>query len=189
MVKKRAYARFFGLEAKKTGGVWLPLLSPTVALNKVTDITPRLLKKLNVEAILLDVDNTLAFPGSQKPFPGTVEWSWKLRNDGYRMIIMSNNFRSRVRPFALQYGLPFIATSMKPLPMAFGYAAKFLGSSRERSLVVGDQVFTDILGANLARMKSVLLDPPAQENSISFLIRRCMERSVRRKAQRKRKEK
>lgn len=159
----------------------MPLFVPTKALNKVTDITPELLHGLKVKAILLDVDNTLALHGSQIPFPGTIDWSLKMRKAGFKIIIMSNNLSKRVRPFAEKYGLPFLSMSLKPLPRAYLRAAHQLGISREKSVVVGDQIFTDILGANLAKMKSILLIPAAEENSITFRVRRGLERPLRRK--------
>lgn len=159
----------------------MSLLIPTSALTKVTDITPEMLHELKIEAVLLDVDNTLALHGSQIPFPGTIEWSQKMRKAGFKIIIMSNNFSKRVRPFAAKYGLPFLSMSMKPLPRAYLRAAHRLGVSRGKAVVVGDQIFTDILGANLARMKSILLLPAAEENSITFRVRRRLEKPIRQK--------
>lgn len=159
----------------------MPFLIPTRALTKVTDITPKLLRDMKVEAVLLDVDNTLALHGSQIPFPGTVEWSRKIRSAGFKIIIMSNNFSRRVRPFAAKYGLPFVSMAFKPLPMAYLRAARRLGVDRGKAAAVGDQIFTDVLGANLAGMKSILLFPAAEENSLSFRIRRGLEKPLRRK--------
>lgn len=159
----------------------MPFLIPTKALTKVTDITPKLLKDMKVEAVLLDVDNTLALHGSQIPFPGTVEWSRKIRSAGFKIIIMSNNFSRRVRPFAAKYSLPFVSMAFKPLPMAYLRAARRLGVDRGKAVAVGDQIFTDVLGANLAGMKSILLLPAAEENSLSFRIRRGLEKPLRRK--------
>ncbi|HEX3016825.1 MAG TPA: YqeG family HAD IIIA-type phosphatase [Caproicibacter sp.] len=157
----------------------MSLLIPTISLKKVMDITPELLNELSVEAILLDVDNTLALHGSQIPFPGTIDWSLRMREAGFEMIIMSNNFSKRVQPFAAKYGLPFLSMSLKPLPGAYWRAVDQLGVKREKAIVVGDQVFTDVLGANLARMKSILLVPAEEENSITFRVRRRLERPIR----------
>lgn len=154
---------------------------PTVAVNGVTDITPELLGALNVKAVLLDVDNTLALHGSQEPFAGTVEWAWKIRRAGYRMVIMSNNFEKRVAPFAGLFDLPFLSMCMKPFPRAYRAAARRLGVDPGEAVVVGDQVFTDIVGANGAHMKSILLVPVGKERSFTFFIRRFLERPLRRK--------
>jgi HAD superfamily phosphatase (TIGR01668 family) len=159
----------------------LPILMPSAYVDRVTDITPQLLHQLNVEAILLDVDNTLAEDGSQEPFPGSIEWARKIRKDGFKLLIISNNCSSRVAPFAALYGIPFCSTAMKPLPGAYFYAARKMKVQRKRMAVVGDQIYTDILGANLAGMKSVLVAPKSKEGSFSFRVRRRLERPIRRK--------
>lgn len=163
----------------------LALLVPTCALRRVTDVTPGLLQRMRVRALLLDVDNTLAFPDSQTPLPGTVEWARALRNEGFTLVIVSNNSEKRVRPFAARYGIPYCARSGKPLPAAYFHAARLVGADRRETAVVGDQVFTDILGANLAGMRSVLLFPVREEPSLSFRIRRMLERPVRAKIEKK----
>ena len=159
----------------------MSIFTPSAALRRVTDITAALLHSLGAEALFLDVDNTLALDGSQTPLPGAVAWSEKIREDGFRVIILSNNFSRRVAPFAEQFNLPFRSAAMKPLPAAYWAAARRMGVRRERAVVVGDQVFTDILGANLAGMKSILLQPVREEPSGSFRIRRSLEKSIRRK--------
>lgn len=163
----------------------MTLFLPTVTLNHVTELKPSLLKSLKVKAVLLDVDNTLAFHGSQQPFLGTIEWSRTLQDEGFRLIILSNNFQRRVAPFAAQFSLPFYSMAMKPLPAAYIRAAHKVGASHENAVVVGDQIFTDILGANLAGMKSVLVMPQKAENSLSFRIRRKLEEPIRKKINQK----
>ena len=159
----------------------MALLMPTAAVDRVTDITSNLLHTLSVETVLIDVDNTLALRGSQEPLPGTVEWSWNIRRAGFQLAIMSNNFAKRVGPFAAKYELPFLSLCMKPLPYAYHRAVRGFGTSCQKAVVVGDQVFTDILGANLVRMKSILLTPIEEESSLSFRVRRCLEKPVREK--------
>ena len=136
---------------------------------------------MDANSVLLDVDNTLALHGSQVPFPGTVEWARRLRGAGIRIVILSNNFRERVGPFAAQYGLPFLSLSLKPLPAAYRRAVRALGAARREAVVVGDQIFTDVVGANLAGIKSILLVPAGRETSWSFRVRRALEEPIRRK--------
>lgn len=159
----------------------MALFLPTAAVEKVTDITPELIMGMKANAILLDVDNTLALHGSQLPFPGTVEWTYRMRQAGIHIIIMSNNFKKRVAPFAAKYNLPFLACSLKPLPGSYFRAARRLGVGRGEAVAVGDQIFTDILGANLSHMKSILLLPVGEETSFSFFLRRVLEKPVRKK--------
>ncbi|WP_195984328.1 YqeG family HAD IIIA-type phosphatase [Clostridium sp. D33t1_170424_F3] len=157
---------------------------PTVSVKSILDITPQLLRAMGVNTILLDVDNTLAVHGAQEPFPGAVEWTKQISQKGFRIIILSNNFEKRVAPFAQKFSLPFLSFSMKPLPMAYTRAMRKLGARRKETVAVGDQIFTDVIGANLSGVKSILLAPDDLENTLSFRIRRALEQPIRRRAER-----
>jgi HAD superfamily phosphatase (TIGR01668 family) len=150
-------------------------------VQKATDITPELIHAMHATAILLDVDNTLALHGSQTPFPGTVEWAKRMRKAGIRLVLVSNNFKKRVKPFAAKYGLPFLSLSLKPFPAAYHRAVRRLAVKPEEAVVVGDQIFTDVFGANWAGMKSILLVPIGVEQTFSFRVRRALEKPIRKK--------
>lgn len=162
----------------------MSLFLPTVALKRVTDISEDLLNSLGIRAVFLDVDNTLSVHGSQSPFEGSVVWAKNLVDQGFQLFIISNNFKERVEPFAAQFQLPFVHFAVKPLPCGYLKAKKGLRKKVKSSqcLVVGDQIFTDIIGANLCGMKSVLLDPIQLEDTASFRLRRKWERYFREKA-------
>lgn len=168
----------------------MSLFLPTAAVDRVTDITPQMIREMGASAIILDVDNTLATHGSPVPLKGTVEWARAMQEAGLLVVIVSNNFKERVAPFADKYGLPFLCVALKPLPFAYWRAARFLGVPRSQAVAVGDQVFTDVMGANLAGVKSILLRPSDPETSMSFRVRRRLEEPIRRKMeQRQAKEK
>lgn len=159
----------------------MALLYPTVTLEKVTDITPELLRDMGVDAILLDVDNTLAPPTSLSPFEGVQEWIDNIKAEGFSVVICSNNYKKRIRPFSDIVGLDCVAMSLKPFPFGFNRAKKKLGQHPKSVVVVGDQVYTDVLGANLAKMKSILLTPRCEEKGVTITLRRKMEVGVRKK--------
>ena len=159
----------------------MPIFHPTAAVTGVLEITPELLSKIGVSAVILDVDNTLSLHGSQTPYEGTVEWSRKIRDAGIAVLILSNNTKERVEPFAALYGIPFVSRGLKPLPFGYWRCAKLMGVPCGKTAVVGDQIFTDVLGANLSGMKSILLTPIKEETSVSFRIRRRLEKPIRKK--------
>lgn len=163
----------------------MSLLLPTAAVEKVTDITPEMITRLGAKAIILDVDNTLATHGSPIPLEGTIEWAHAMRRAGVPIVIMSNNFKDRVAPFAAKYDLPFLCVALKPLPFAYWRAARFLKVSLKDAVAVGDQIFTDVIGANLAFMKSILLMPSHLETSLSFRVRRRLEQPLRKKMEKR----
>lgn len=159
----------------------MPLFHPTVLRDRVTQITPELLHTLHVSALLLDVDNTIAGFTSHEPLPGTVEWAREMVQAGFRVVIVSNNFKKRVGAFAAKFGLGWISFAMKPFPFGYLKARRMLKVRCRDCAIVGDQIFTDVVGANLCGMRSVLLKPIELEEGISFRIRRYFERPLRKK--------
>lgn len=157
----------------------MKLLKPTLHCGKVTDISGEMLEKMQVKAILLDVDNTLTSYTSKKPITGTIEWVHHMEEQGYRVYIVSNNFKERVSHIASLFSLPFVSFALKPFPLGFKKARDGMGIHSRDCLVVGDQIFTDILGANLGGMQSVLVDPIELEKGFTFEIRRYFERFIR----------
>ena len=161
------------------------LLRPTALQQRVTDLSPELLRRMGVSAILLDVDNTIASYTSHQPIPGAMEWAKAMGEAGFRLIIVSNNFKKRVGPFAARFGLDFISFACKRFPYGYLKARRRLGLRCRDCAIVGDQVFTDIVGANLCGMKSVLLTPIEPEEGFTFRLRRFFERGVREKLARR----
>ena len=157
------------------------LLRPTAMRARVTQLTPEFLESLGVEALLLDVDNTIATYVSHEPAPGAPDWVDGLRAAGLRVEIVSNNYRRRVSAFAARFGVDFISFAIKPLPFGYVRAARMLGLRCRDCVIIGDQIFTDVTGANMCGMKSVLLEPIEPEDGWTFRARRYFERGLREK--------
>lgn len=157
------------------------IFTPTALKPQATAITPEFLRSLGVKALLLDVDNTIAAYTSHQPAPGAVEWAQALKKAGFQVLIVSNNYKKRVGPFAARFGLSYISFAMKPLPFGYLRGAKMLGLPCRDCAIVGDQIFTDVVGANLCGMRSVLLTPLEPEAGLSFRLRRFFERGLRKK--------
>lgn len=161
----------------------MKFFQPTALRERVTDISPDLLKSLGVKALLLDVDNTLATYTSHTPSQGSLEWVRAMEDAGFRMMIISNNFKERVSSFGAMFGLGTLSFAIKPLPVGYLRAARRLRVRCRECAVIGDQIFTDIIGANLCRMKSILLSPIEPEEGFTFKARRFLERGLRKKFQ------
>ena len=97
---------------------------PTKAVEKVTDISIKMINEMNVKGIILDVDETLANHGSQEPFEGVNAWIRRLEESGKKIIIVSNNFKDRVEPFAKYLKVPYITVGLKPIPVGLIRAAR-----------------------------------------------------------------
>lgn len=151
------------------------LFKSTAAFRRVTDITPEILKKLNIRGLILDLDNTLTTHDNPRPADGVLEWIDLMKREGIRLMIVSNNHPPRVRPFAEMLGLPFVSEGKKPLTKGFKEAAAKMKLPRESVAAVGDQIFTDVLGANLMGIKMLYVVPIEHEKTMFFKVKRKLE--------------
>lgn len=148
----------------------------TVALRSVLQIQPGLLRQYGIRGLMLDLDNTLTTYDNPAPAEGVLSWIGLMRQAGIAMMIVSNNRPHRVQPFAAALGLPFVAEGAKPLPRGFRLAQKRMQLPFSQLAVVGDQIFTDILGANLCGVKSIYVRPIQYENKGFLRVKRWLER-------------
>lgn len=148
----------------------------TVALRSVLQIQPGLLRQYGIRGLMLDLDNTLTTHDNPAPAEGVLSWIGLMRQAGIAMMIVSNNRPHRVQPFAAALGLPFVAEGAKPLPRGFRLAQKRMQLPFSKLAVVGDQIFTDILGANLCGVKSIYVRPIQYENKGFLRVKRWLER-------------
>ena len=143
-------------------------LYPKLYLNNVKEITIELLKQNNIKGLILDVDNTLINLEKQL-LEGCEEWCNNLKQQGIKMCILSNtNKVHKVKKVAAQ----------KPRKQGFYKAQKLLNLKPEEIAVVGDQVFTDVLGANRCNMFSILTKPLAKKEIWHTKIKRPFEKIV-----------
>ena len=154
------------------------LTKPNIQLNKVTNITPNLLNEHNIKCLILDVDNTLCINKGKNMVVGAARWLEKMHQAGIKLIILSNAKPSRMVPIANKLSLPMVALGLKPLPFGYFRAAKKMGVKPKNCAIVGDQLLTDILGGNLAGVKTILVTPTLLETSRGFKIKRAIERKL-----------
>ncbi len=152
------------------------LFKSTAAFRKTTDITPQILKKLNIEGLILDLDNTLTTHDNPRPAEGVLDWISLMKKSGIKLMIVSNNHAPRVKPFADMLGLEFVSEGKKPLTNGFREAERRMGLPRERLAAVGDQIYTDVLGANLAGIKMLYVVPIEHEKTTFFKVKRKLEK-------------
>lgn len=157
----------------------MPIFKAEYRFQTVLEITPEFLKNAGVRAALLDADNTLALHDSQKPLPGASEWIEKLKAAGIPVVIVSNNSEERIAPFAKRLSVPYIHKGAKPLPKGFLKACKKLGIRPSEAAVIGDQVFTDVLGGNLVGAKVFLTEPLGPDTDKFIKAKRRLEKYFR----------
>jgi HAD superfamily phosphatase (TIGR01668 family) len=152
------------------------MFKPTYSLKSITQISPEMLAKMGAAGLLLDIDNTLTTHDNPVPGEGVLEWIELMKANGIRLILVSNNHFDRVKPFAEIFGLDFTYDSKKPLWSGLKRAVAKLGLNKKNTIVIGDQIFTDILGANLFGVKSILLEPIELETTRFFRLKRYCEK-------------
>jgi len=158
---------------------FLSVLKPQYRFNCILDITAEDLKAAGAKLVLLDADNTLSLHGSQEPACGVPEWIEEIKKEGFSLVIISNNSESRIKPFAEKLGLPFVFKSAKPLPKGFKKASEKFGFKPEETAVIGDQIFTDVLGGKLFGAKVFLTEPLGPETDFFIKIKRKFEKFIR----------
>lgn len=151
------------------------IFKPTFCLSSVLAIDEDFLRKNRVRALVLDMDNTLAMHGDPAAEEGVPEWLEKMRTLGIKMRVVSNNTNKRVAPLANALGLEFTANGAKPLTFGINRAVKAMNVKRSETLVVGDQIFTDVMAGNLAGIRTVLVEPFHLENTWTFRLKRRVE--------------
>lgn len=125
-------------------------------------------------AVLFDIDNTLVNHGA----PATEKvaaFFEKLHKIGFKTCLISNNKELRVSSFAKQVESEYIYKAGKPSVEGYLRAMKICGADKSDTLFVGDQLFTDIWGANRSGIYSILVKPINPKEEIQIILKRRLE--------------
>lgn len=126
----------------------------------IYEITGEALERRGFRLLLADLDNTLVPYGVPLPDEKLKAWRDDLAAHGVTLFVLSNNrHESRPRIFSEALGVPYIGHAGKPKPPSFHKAMEQMGVTREQTAIVGDQIFTDVLGGSLAGVSAILVEP------------------------------
>lgn len=134
----------------------LTVCYPHYLIESVVELSPERLRALGVENLLLDVDCTLKRYGMQELEPEITAWLEKIKGEGFRICLLSNGMAPRIGRFAEKVGLPFVAEAWKPLPRGCFRAMKEFGFERDKTAIVGDQIFADVMAGRFAGIRTFL---------------------------------
>lgn len=162
----------------------MSLFKPNYYFKNIFSVTADFLKENNIKALLLDADNTLCIYHTNYPIDGVKEWINKMQKAGIELHILSNGKPGRLTEFAENINLPCFYMSLKPLPFKISKAVKKLGFKKQEVALVGDQMFTDILGGNLSGIKTIWLDYIKIEDSATFRLKRKIENKIKKNLKR-----
>lgn len=154
------------------------ILYPKFYCDKITDITVEMLEKNNIKGLMLDIDNTI-IDGDKNLIDGITEWIEKIKSHNIKCIIVSNtNKLDKVNKVANALEIPYIYFATKPLKRGFKKAKNQLNLEYENIASIGDQIFTDVLGANCLKMFSILVNPIGNKEHMLTKIKRPIESLV-----------
>lgn len=123
------------------------------------------LKRQGIRCVLVDRDNTLVPRDSEVAPPEVHEWLARLRKAGMAVCMVSNNFHTNaVCKSAEELDCMVVHHAMKPSPIAVRHALGMVGVPREQAILVGDQLFTDVMAGNLAGVRTILVRPQCMED-------------------------
>jgi len=152
------------------------VLRPDHFADRLASVSLDELAAAGVAGLIIDLDNTLVGYGRAELEPGGAAWIAAALARGFKICLVSNNFTGRVMQIAVELGVPAVPSALKPLPYAFLKALALLGTPKNRTLVVGDQLFTDVLGAKLVGLHAILTEPLVATDWHGTRILRFFER-------------
>jgi|HigsolmetaAR204D_1030405.scaffolds.fasta_scaffold02778_2 HAD superfamily phosphatase (TIGR01668 family) len=156
--------------------VFLEKLMPNQFAQSIHDIDIGELKKNKVRAVITDLDNTLVEWDRPDATPEVENWIQRLREAGIQVTVVSNNKRERVERFCSPLKIGYICSARKPLNKAFLQAVRQMNVSVEETVVIGDQLFTDVLGGNRLGFHTILVVPVARTDGFWTRFNRRLER-------------
>lgn len=154
------------------------VLYPDCYLKKATEISSDLLQINHIKGLILDVDNTI-IDLDKNMLEGIEKWCDDLKKQEIKFCILSNsNNKEKVKQVAETLQIPYFYFAMKPLGVGFKKAKQLLNLENKNIAVVGDQIFTDVLGANFSHMFSILVEPIAEKDIFITVIKRPLEKFI-----------
>ena len=137
------------------------------------------LVEAGIRCVLIDRDNTVVPRDTKQAPESALAWLDALRAAGIKVCMVSNNFHSReVEESARELGCEVVHHAMKPAPFAVRRALKLMGATADEAVLVGDQVFTDVMAGNLAGVRPILVDPQSTTDLWYTHIFRVFERAI-----------
>lgn len=158
---------------------------PSEFVTDVFQLRAEDLKKRGIKAVITDLDNTLVAWDQANATAEIIEWLTSLREAGIKVTIVSNNNELRVKAFSEPIEMPFISKANKPLGSAFRRAMRLMQTKKEETVVVGDQLLTDIFGGNRQGIHTILVIPVATNDAKITSFNRNLERFIMNKLRKK----
>lgn len=152
------------------------LLTPDLYLSNIFEIDADHLMSLGIKGIITDMDNTLVPWSDRTVYPRLAEFFVALKKKGFKLFIVSNNSKDRGGQLARELDIPAIWYAVKPRRRAFRKALNEMQLLPGEVAVVGDQIFTDVLGGNRLGLYTIHVDPISEKEFIWTKLMRMLEK-------------
>ncbi|MBQ3409554.1 MAG: YqeG family HAD IIIA-type phosphatase [Clostridia bacterium] len=151
---------------------------PNLYCKNVMAITIDVLQKNNIKGLILDVDNTL-IDIDRNMDPGVKDWICELKNNNIKLCIVSNSNKiDKVKKVSETLDIPYFYFAKKPFKSGFLKAKDLMKLECENIAAVGDQIMTDVMGANRCKMFSILVEPISEKDIFITKIKRPIEKLI-----------
>lgn len=152
---------------------------PVRAVDSVTHITSEELVHLGKSGVLLDADNTLLPWRSEELPEGVLNWIASLKSAGIKLCLISNTRNvARLERLSTMLEIPYALGKFKPSREKYEHALKLLSIDRDQAVMIGDQLLTDVLGANRSGIDSILVKPMGTHEFVGTKVNRIWERAL-----------
>jgi HAD superfamily phosphatase (TIGR01668 family) len=151
---------------------------PDLYFDSIRHVDLENLKNRGIRGVILDIDNTLVPMHAKDADENAISWISELKTEGFKVCILSNASEKRVIRFNKDISVSAIHRAYKPAGKAFLNAAKVMGLEPENVAVIGDQVFTDIIGGNKVNMLTVLVKPIDKKEILFVRFKRIFEKLI-----------
>ncbi len=162
---------------REVGRMW-KFLCPKRHVESVQEINLHDLKEKGIKGIITDLDNTLVCWNDEAVLPAVTKWLKEAKEKGFQVCIVSNNNKERCEQLSWNLELPAIWQAVKPRRRSFLRALKMMDLQPYQAAVVGDQVFTDILGGNRLGLYTILVKPLSRREFVGTRCVRQFEKVV-----------
>ncbi|MDK2800095.1 MAG: putative phosphatase [Clostridiales bacterium] len=156
----------------------LEIFFPKLVVDSIEDINLDILRRNNIKALIIDIDNTLVAWDIKEADEKSMRWIEYLKNQGIKICLVSNNTEDRVVKFNEKLKLYAIHRANKPRRAPFLKALSYLKTKPEETAMIGDQIFTDVWGGNRLNMFTILVTPISPKEFPFIKVKRFFEKMV-----------
>ena len=151
--------------------------TPKYLFDRLVDITVDDLKKMQIKTVAIDLDNTSVYDCTITPLKGVKKWVSKVKEAGFKVVIISNSFELRGKVMGRMFGCPSFGPADKPDTKMMLLAAESTGVDISEMALIGDRLFTDVVGANNCGAVSVYVKPYRKELA-SFYWKKARQKEI-----------